>query len=453
MWLAIPRCASALAHSHRERRRFRRQKTTGIDARTAAKLDRLTAELWQEWLGDTITQHDATRIFTSIAHQGFGFTSTLHIKDAALIASWVQTAPAILKHMGALGLGTLFDHLPYTKAPLQAATNNVDPALWATLTAITRDSPTTRHQQKTLAAIVRQQHQVNYTNQLNARDMSVYLSTGGKGAGAWLHPPTEDITPLTNVHFAIAAKLRLNRPQTARQTNTCHRSTTTSTCAQNLTPQLHHALQCPYGPYRNNRHNAIRDDLAKIINKITGTSPLKEQLLPPTARAQSSRATHPDDHDRAGRTDITWHTATETVHLDVMVTSALTQAALAGEHAASITPGCANAQAEHYKQRKYAPHNVTPIVFEAHGRFGNETLNFLRKLTNTLPEPEQTAAYHHAIQQLSTTLQHYNAKTIHAHTHSHMTPNHSHAAVTAAAAAGAASTTHHRGNNDNDNDL
>ena len=50
--------------------------------------------------------------------------------------------------------------------------------------------------------------------------MSVYLSTGGKGAGAWLHPPTEDITPLTNLHFAIAAKLRLNRPQTARQTKT-----------------------------------------------------------------------------------------------------------------------------------------------------------------------------------------------------------------------------------------
>ena len=117
-----------------------------------------------------------------------------------------------------------------------------------------------------------------------------------------------------------------------------------------------------------------------------------------------------------------------------MVTSALTHSALAGVHANSITPGYASAQAEAYKKRKYNPHAVIPIIFEAHGRFGNETLAFLRKLTNTLPEPERDPAYHHAIQQLSTTLQHYNAKTIEAHIQNHIAPH----LQTAAAPSGAA---------------
>ena len=337
--------------------------------------------------------------------------------------------------MGATDMGHLLDHLPYTKRQLQTAVN-VDPALWTTLTAITPDTPIPRHQQKTLATITRQQDQVSYTNRLDAHDMSAYLSTGGTGAGAWLHAPTNDITPLTNMHFAIAAKLRLNKPQTTCQTQTCQRNTTNRTCNQPLTPQLHHALQCPFGPYRNNRHNAIRDALAKIIHKTTGTQPLTEQLLPATTHVTTTTTTaaaHLDDDSPANRSDITWHTATDVVHLDVMVTSALTQAALAGNHASSVTPGYANAQAEHYKTRKYAPHNVTPITFEAHGRFGTETLNFLRKLTNTLPEPEQAPAYHHAIQQLSTTLHLYNAKTIHAHILNHLTPSHHHlAALTAA---------------------
>ncbi len=106
-----------------------------------------------------------------------------------------------------------------------------------------------------------------------------------------------------------------------------------------------------------------------------------------------------------------------------MVTSALTQSALAGAHANSITPGFAATQAETYKKRKYYPHDVVPIVFETHGRIGNETLQFLRKLTNTLPEPEREAAYHHAIQHLSTMLQTYNAKTIEAHVQNHSAPH------------------------------
>ena len=89
---------------------------------------------------------------------------------------------------------------------------------------------------------------------------------------------------------------------------------------------------------------------------------------------------------------------------------------LAGADNVSITQGCANLLAEQYKRKKYHPLPVTPITFEAHGQIGLSALDFLHQLSKTLPTlREQTAAYHHAIQQLSTTLQRNNAQTINTH--------------------------------------
>lgn len=119
--------------------------------------------------------------------------------------------------------------------------------------------------------------------------------------------------------------------------------------------------------------------------------------------------------------------------MDIMVTSAFTTAALAGNHASSITPGLANTFGEQYKRRKYAPHPIVPILFEAHGRIGDDTLNFLGKLSKTLPEPEQAPMYHQAIQLLSTTLQRHNAKAIEAHLTNHLHPHQTHAAADATA--------------------
>ena len=106
-----------------------------------------------------------------------------------------------------------------------------------------------------------------------------------------------------------------------------------------------------------------------------------------------------------------------------MVTSASTHAALAGNNVAAVTPGFAAAQGEQYKKRKYAPYNVIPIVFEMHGRVGSDATCFLTRLTATLPESERQNRYHHALQQLSTTLQLYNAMTLESHVRHHMTPH------------------------------
>ena len=106
-----------------------------------------------------------------------------------------------------------------------------------------------------------------------------------------------------------------------------------------------------------------------------------------------------------------------------MVTSAFTHAALAGNNVSTVTHGYAAMQGKQYTRHKYAPHDVIPIVFETHGRVGGDTLTFLAKLTATLPETERPHAYHHVLQELSTTLQRYNAITLKSHAQHHLTPH------------------------------
>jgi hypothetical protein len=398
-------------------------RTIGIDVTTATTLDKITIALFEKWLQTPLTDRDIILLFTSMKEGGMGFTATTHIKDTGLIASWLQNAPAILQHMRKPDFATLLSELPKTSLQLQTAIRNVDPAIWSTLSTITHESSPTRHQQKTLTNLVRKHHQVMLKNTMTAEEMSIHLSTSGVGAGAWLHAPVEDVIPLSNEHFKIAANMRLKKPQTPQPTH-CHRHTDTRTCNHHVCPQLHHALNCPFGPYRSARHNAVRDTIAALIQRITGQEPLKEQQLPTQIDSN-----HPDETNM-GRSDITWFCATHPVHMDCMITSAFTQATVAGNYASSITAGYACKIGEQHKLRKYAPTPVTPIVLEAHGRVGEETLNFLHKLVNTLPEAERTTTYHYCLQQISTTLQRYNARTIEAHLLHHTSPQ----TVTASAA-------------------
>ena len=316
------------------------------------------------------------QLFDATEEQGFGFTSTPHIKDTALIASWQQVAPRLLRQLNKPDMSSLLAELSNTRRQLQTAVNNVDPNLWSTIADIKPETAIQPHQQKHLTAVVRKRYKVEMTNSMSPEDMSVYLSTGGEGAGAWLHAPADEIPPLSNERFAIAAMLRINMAQTPTITQ-CQRHTDARKCNERVSTQLHHALTCAFGPYRTNRHDAVCDATAKLIRKITGQEPLIEQNVPPHSLPADIKSNN-------NRSDITWHTATwhtatETIHLDIMITSAFTKAALAGNHVTAITPGYANNLAEQYKRRKYAPHPIVPIVFEAHGRFGTETLSFLRK--------------------------------------------------------------------------
>lgn len=276
-------------------------RTIGLDTTTATKLDTITVKLHEEWLDTQLTPHDNFQLFTSINSGGFGFTSTLHIKDTALVASWQQVAPAILTHTGHTNFSELLDQLPNTKAQLQTATNNIDPTLWQTISEITPDIVTKKHQQKQLTTLVRKLNTTTYTNELDTRAMAVHHSTCGIGAGAWLHAPTNNIVPLTNEHFTDAAKLRLDKPFTPQPTQ-CHKATTNNTCNKHVNVHLDHAISCGFGPHRISRHNKLRDEMADIIHDITGQQPLTEQLLltkhtPPNTRMKTQdNSTDPTSH-------------------------------------------------------------------------------------------------------------------------------------------------------------
>ena len=390
-------------------------RTVGLDTNTAANLDQTTLNLLQTLLDTRFDDKDAIRLFSAIAEQGFGFTAATHIKDTALIASWQQTAPKLLAQLEIDSMEELLNLAPKTRQQIQAAIGRIDPALLSTIRGITPACTPTKHQQKQLTAIIRKNHQTQLSTLLTPEEMAAYHSTGGEGAGSWLYAPTENITPMSNAHFNIAAKMRLHKSQNNAAPHACRRRTERNACGCEVMPQMQHVPQCAYGPYRNTRHNALRDELANIIEDITGTRPLTEQLLPQAASYATRSNSSPDESDREAtlRADIAMSTANGPMYLDIMITSAFTKHSLAGNHdVSSIVPGTAALHATVHKIQKYAPHAVTPIIFELHGRAGASTLDFLRQLANTLPNGERNGAYHKALQRLATTLQTHNAKSI-----------------------------------------
>jgi hypothetical protein len=86
-----------------------------------------------------------------------------------------------------------------------------------------------------------------------------------------------------------------------------------------------------------------------------------------------------------------------------MVTSAFTTVALAGNHGSSITFGLANTLDEHRKRRKYAPLPIVPILFEAHGRVGDDTPELPQQAVQNTP---QTRASPHVPPSHTTTIYH-----------------------------------------------
>ena len=74
------------------------------------------------------------------------------------------------------------------------------------------------------------------------------------------------------------------------------------TCCKVDNAHLDHARACKYGPYRNSRHNALRDELAELITEITGHRPLKEQIinLPPSTTNITTNPLEDDDDDKDG---------------------------------------------------------------------------------------------------------------------------------------------------------
>jgi hypothetical protein len=146
------------------------------------------------------------------------------------------------------------------------------------------------------------------------------------------------------------------------------------TCSHHDNGHFDHTLTCKFGPYRNQRHNAIRDELANIITDTTGHTPLKEQII---HRTNGNNQTTNDD-STLNRSEITFQTPTTTYHIHIMVTSATTLTAQAG----AMTAGYPSVLGEQAKRRKYGNRPVTPAVMEVHCHVGKTPPQFLTQLSS-----------------------------------------------------------------------
>ena len=178
-----------------------------------------------------------------------------------------------------------------------------------------------------------------------------------------------------------------------------------------VTTQQPHTTHAPQQP-----HTPLHSHSGGLTPPPPGSPPSPAASLPPPTDTPPP-PTHtprapphlPDLHDRA---DITILTTARPLHIDVAVTLATSSTALAGTVSSSIIPGHAALEAERHKKNRYRNYSITPFAMETHGRFGLDALSLLLTITqhNTTLDPQ--AAYHLALQRLSTTLQLQNANTI-----------------------------------------
>jgi hypothetical protein len=379
-------------------------------------MDDITIALWREWLAlphlpPAITE----RLWQPLAEGGLGYTSVRYLQHAALVASWKQLLPSLLQTLQLQDARTLFSFTPGLARMLQAAADTLDTALWQELGRLQPNTPVHRHQQKALAALVRTAKLALLLATLPAEELAVMRSAGGPAGGAWLATPTHDDQPLTNDQFCAAARMRLHLPQhNVPAHNQCKRtsaadSSAAGQCTHALTPQLEHLLTCRHGPNLVRRHNALRDTWQRVIAMITTTVPRLEQDL---------LLTDAQGNPRDLRADLVLPTTTGPLNLDVTVTSALNASAMVGDLAAT-TAGTAARIAAIHQHRKYAPATVTPLVMEAHGRWGEDALTFLTNILHHAPKQESQVLRHRAMRMLATSLQAENANTLNDYRRTH----------------------------------
>lgn len=222
-------------------------RTVGLSDRTAALLDKETTQLWQHWLGGPgVARCVNMKIWQPLKD---GFTSAKHLQYMALVASWKQLTPAILRAFNKDSIKGLLQHTPTVNNMLRAACTQAHTASWESIQRIKPTDEAQHHIQNALAALARKRDFAELLTMLPAEARAIQHSAGGSGAGLWLLPPTRTTPALPNEHFKVAAKFRLHLPQhPVAGDATFQKHTESTACRKPITAYLTHAICCPYGP-------------------------------------------------------------------------------------------------------------------------------------------------------------------------------------------------------------
>ena len=232
-------------------------------------------------------------------------------------------------------------------------------------------------------------------------------SCGGDGAGAWiLATPTGEATRFTDLEYKVCSRLRLRTPlhlegAGKRCKNQCGGNLAGGAepvapggeCSKPLDADGFHALVCQVGGLVIRRHHSLRDAFA-WIGRQAGYAVRTEAYEPAWTRARTN-AEGELEFDQA-RLDNRFEgpPSDPLIYGDVVVTHPEGSACL---HAAAKEDGAAAAKAADGKHRRYPAWalpggRLIPFSVETFGRWGKESLDFLRGSADAVAEQNPQVA-------------------------------------------------------------
>ena len=223
--------------------------------------------------------------------------------------------------------------------------------------------------------------------------------SSGKGSGAWLNFPREAKHNFTDIEFQVSVRLRMGLAvfQPSAHQYCRHFSSQGMLCGGQIDTLGMHPLLCKVGGAVIHRHNAVRDELASILNDAESSAQgaLTEQNAPDTPTANM----RPDIvfHDYRGRVK----------HIDVEICTSHPRR-MAGQY----RPGALIEQLEGVKRRKYQHLPLLPFVVSHLGRFGASAQGVLKLIFRSSDEQHRSICIANAYQSIACVIQKYNVRLL-----------------------------------------
>ena len=226
-----------------------------------------------------------------------------------------------------------------------------------------------------------------------------FHESSGTGSGSWLNFPREAKHNFTDIEFQVSVRLRMNlaviQPSTHQHCR--HYSAQGAVCGSQVDALGLHPLLCKVGGHVIRRHDAVRDELAVILNDAESSAQgaLVEQNAPDTPAANM----RPDIvfHDYRGRVK----------HVDVELCTSHPQR-MSGQY----RPGVLIEQLEGVKRRKYQHLPLLPFVVSHLGRFGASAQGLFKLIFRSSDEQHRSACIANAYQSIACVIQKYNVRLL-----------------------------------------
>ena len=347
-------------------------RTTGVPARVATALDDHLQETLEKLLQtDDLLPEQKERYWHPIALGGLGFQSVGATRLDAAAASWALCERHVQERQGLADREHLLQHCPGLRSVFHR--------LQRTINTLTQEegaqqSPDTELPEATQRRITKHRRQVEWTEWLRRTQTAPHqrawaLSTTGKGAGAWLGPPTRPDHHLADAHLRVGVRHRLGATVKTAEGPCPFRRQDGTPCGGTADTHGRHTLCCSFGGFTVMRHNTLRDTLARALREAD----VPDVGIEPVVRPPNG----PNDPGlradlRCADCDGAW------AFLDLTIVHPASQQSL--QAGAAQAQGTAARLAENAKRRKYASvPNFHPLAFEVTGGMGESTRKWLAR--------------------------------------------------------------------------